>query len=155
MEKHSLSMATRSRSSLRRLTLDAYRSLGEGDALPLVALLDPKVEWTERAGVDRQQTIRGSRAVASLLTERVAQGRTVELRSVAVERDALVLSFSRPWWQSRPRPIRILFTKGLGGRFVQTLTFGRLIERIESSSQLALEGGGEQDFNALAMLLYR
>ncbi|HVP75805.1 MAG TPA: hypothetical protein VMS63_07270 [Gaiellaceae bacterium] len=149
-------MATRSRSSLRRRTLDAYRSLGAGDALPLVALLDPEVEWTERTGWNRPQRVIGSEAVGDLLIARIGQGRAVELRSVAVERDALVMSFSRPWWQSRPQPLRIRFLQGLGGRFVQTLTLGGLIERIESASVLAgPESNAEQDFDALAMLLYR
>jgi len=60
-------METGSRSALRRRTLDAYRSLGEGDARPLVALLDPEVEWTERAGSDRMHRVLGSEAVRNLL----------------------------------------------------------------------------------------
>ncbi|HYA08930.1 MAG TPA: hypothetical protein VEG24_05025, partial [Gaiellaceae bacterium] len=63
-------MATGSRSSLRRLALDAYRSLGDGDALPLVELLDPKVEWAERTGSGRVRTVAGAAAVGALLTER-------------------------------------------------------------------------------------
>ena len=150
-------MATGSRSSLRRLALDAYRSLGDGDALPLVELLDREVEWAERTGPGRVRTVSGAAAVGALLTERIGAGRTVELRSVAVERDALVLSFSRPWWDNRPRSVRSFLVKGLGGRFVQTVTLGRLIERIESAATLAASPDpvDEYDFATLGMLLHR
>jgi hypothetical protein len=150
-------MATESHTPLRRATLDAYWSLGEGDVLPLVALLDPKVEWTEPAGPDRPRSVLGSAPVAALLTERVGKGRVVELRGVAVEKNTLALSFSRPWWESRPRRLHTLIVRGLGGEFTQTLRFGRLIERIESSSTLInpKPSDEQESRDALATLLHR
>jgi hypothetical protein len=150
-------MATGSRTSFRRLALDAYRSLSEGDVLPLVALLDPEVEWIERRGPDRLERVRGSAAVAALLRERVGRGRLVELRGLAVERNALVLSFSRPWWENRPRRLHTLFLLGLGARFTQTLRFDQLIEQIESSAAVAGPNPSDEQesFDALGMLLHR
>lgn len=149
-------MATTRSASIRHATLDAYRSLTDGDVRPLVALLDPDIEWTERAGLGRPRSVRGAEAVAALLAQRLSVARNVELRGVEVEESALVLSFNRPWWETRPRWLCRLAFYGLNGRFTQTLTLDQTIKRIENACSVEPLAPDEQSpSDALAMLLFR
>jgi hypothetical protein len=114
------------RASLRRDVLAAYRSLADGDAEPLVALLDPDAEWIDAGAT----TVYGRAAVESLLRAQVERGIEVVLQGVTLSEDEIVLEFSSPWWRRKHRVLDAAIMRALGWAPSQTVTLGRSIARI-------------------------
>jgi hypothetical protein len=113
--------------------LDAYLSLGEGDASPLIALLDPAIEWSAAGTVEV-----GRDTVARHLE--AGAGRHVEVIGVRRSVDTLVLEFTRPWWKPRSRTAdtaRSIF--GIRGEQSLLIKDG-FVRRIESRESLARAG---------------
>lgn len=127
--------------SVARAALDGYTSLLAGDARPLIDLLHPNVEWDE--GGRSRRLLRGRSAVAALLQARTERHAVAPFEGVVVRSSAVVLRFSRPWWDEHPSRFQGLLAAAFDGAFIQTVSFGRQIERIECS--FSLFGSGWRD----------
>jgi hypothetical protein len=120
--------------------LDAYADLAQGNAEPLVALLDGNVEWLEWRGIREARRVVGAEPVARILRECArGHGRLECTGAAKVGTDCFAIEFSEPWWTERRRRLAALLPRDS----FQVLTVGPLIERIESHSAPAPAGEGE------------
>jgi ketosteroid isomerase-like protein len=109
--------------------LSAYAALGQGDAAPVVALLEPDVEWWSQGA----RLHRGPDAAARAFAR---AGRSVEVTGIRKGANVVVFEFSRPWWKRHRAAGAVGAALGLRAGQAVWLRDGR-IRKIETRDRVA------------------